>query len=522
MNINEENSSSSNNGAKSRFRERLKKIARNKRKKQKNSINLNQKKDLRIIFKPFLIAFSVVVGAFKKENKKQKSKILVSQKPNDDGKNENNNIFYDNSNDYLKNKNVFKKVDTNKKFDGEVNLNLNDINNDMIEGNITVIDSNDFSSASLNNEEVSLDKANVNNEVKELQKDIISLIKKRLVKTANELEMLYSEFYILKEVINDDVYLEECKEKIKETKKILSKIKSLKEKYDYLKDNVDFDNLLMLDDNSLVDKIIKLKEISSDDDIRKTIDDYKILEEYKSLYLKIDKLEEDVIKYDKYKKEKEEELKKRDIDFEELKNTFYNKNLEQERYDRYVQAQENTLKKLDENFMKIDSYEKVSYKLNGFNGLLINSFKYLGLLIASPLKGVFPGIATQMIATKNIIHNLYNSLSWEEEKKMVYETVDFSKSLSDAMNDIDGTLRLVDSTIDDVRRLKDKYLKEFSKYQYSFPEYNEFIKKLNKIENSILNNKVKMELMKEKLKTKEKENDSKLMLVKKLNSSSNK
>jgi hypothetical protein len=153
--------------------------------------------------------------------------------------------------------------------------------------------------------------------------------------------------------------------------------------------------------------------------------------------------------------------------------------------------------------------------------LIGNSFKYLGLLIASPLKGLIPGIATQLVATKNVIHNLYDNLEWEETRKVVYETVDFSREITFAINDLNHASILADSTLEDVRKLKSKYVNDFSKYRYNFSEYNEIIKKINKIENAVLNNKIKLDIMSEKMKINRKSNEDKLEKVKKLNYSNN-
>ena len=81
---------------------------------------------------------------------------------------------------------------------------------------------------------------NTQDDIKALEKKIINLIKKDLVKMVNELEILESELYILNEVKNDEKTLEECRKNIAEVKKILSKIEKLKHKYDYLKDNYEY------------------------------------------------------------------------------------------------------------------------------------------------------------------------------------------------------------------------------------------------------------------------------------------
>ena len=154
----------------------------------------------------------------------------------------------------------------------------------------------------------------------------------------------------------------------------------MKEKYDFLKDNVDFEYMLEYDDSFLVDKILELKELCTNADLKYIVDNYKILDEYKYLYLKIDKLEDTTIKYENYKNDKFNELKQRDIDFDKLKSSVYNLDRDKEYYERFVSEQELLFKSLEEKILNIDKHEHVTYKLKGFNKLLGNSFKYLGLL----------------------------------------------------------------------------------------------------------------------------------------------
>lgn len=351
----------------------------------------------------------------------------------------------------------------------------------------------------------------------ELKKEILDLIKKKLVRNINELEILQSDLYVLKQLNNGEIYLDECQENINEIKSLLSKVSSLKEKYDYLRDTVDFEYMLEYDDDLLIDKILELKDICLRNDIRNVIDDYKILDEYKYLYLKIDKLQDDMFKYEEYKNNKVEELKQRDIDFDKMKCDLYDVDGEKERYDIFVRQQELLLKDLNDKVSKIDSYENVTYRLKGFNQLLGNSFKYLGLLLVNPLKGFVPSIAVQTITTKNMIKNLYNNLEWEEERKTVYEVIDYSMSINSMINDLDNMSLMINSTLEDIIVMKAKYVKEFSQYENSFSEYKDAIKKIEEIENVLLGNKIKVEMIQRKMIEKEKENESKLKMVKKLN-----
>lgn len=354
-----------------------------------------------------------------------------------------------------------------------------------------------------------------------LQKEILDLIKKKLVKNVNELEMLHSELYLLNELNAGDIYLKECQENIKEVKKLLSKVKALKEKYDYLKDNVDFEYMLEYGDEVLIDKILELKSLCASDDIRYIVDNYKILDEYKYLYLKIDKLQEDTIKYEDYKTKKEEELKERDIDFEKLKSKVYDVDRESARYDSFVLEQEHFLKELDAKITKIDSHEQVTYRLKGFNQLLGSSFKYLGLLLINPLRGLIPGIATQTIITRNMVRNMRRSLEWETDRKMVYEAIDYSREIDSALGNLNLTASMINATLEDLAAMKAKYMHDFKKYENSFSGYRDAIRKINKMENAVLGSKIKIEHMQERMKEKERQNKNKLKMVKKLNNSEN-
>ena len=185
----------------------------------------------------------------------------------------------------------------------------------------------------------------------------------------------------------------------------------------------------------------------------------------------------------------------------------------------FVSQQESFLNDLEEKVSRINSYEDVSYHLKGFNLLLGNSFKYLGLLLLSPLKGLIPAIATQTLITKNMVKNLHYNMEWEVKKKMVYEAIDYSSEINRAINDLDYTSILINSTLEDVIALKERYNREFGQYGSDFPQYKDAIKKLNKIENAMLGNKLKIDLAKTRMKEKERENKNKLKMVKRLNDS---
>lgn len=497
------------NGNKGKFSERIKRIRLARLKNKENQTNY----DNNVIYNNFLkvaaaiplMVYDNVVLSRKNEIEKNESdnEKIEDSKVNLDG----NFVNQHKNNDNIKNKRTEKinKANVDKK------IKISDIDVSQIKKNQEEFYNRSYNYKNNSNEETK--KA----DPKELEKRIINLIKKNLITMVNELEILQSDLYVLSEVNGEDVELNNCRKNVDEVKKILCKIDKLKKKYDFLRDNFDFEYMLETNDLQLVDDIITLKEQFSKNEVRATVEDYKLLDVYKFLYLRIDQLRDDMIKFEEYKEQKVEELKERDIDFDKLKNDVYNVEKTNESYNYFVREQEDFFRDLNEKISKIDMHEDVSYRLKGFNRFLFNSFKYVGLLMLSPLKGIVPSIATETVLTRNVVSNLYNNIEIEETRRMVYEAIDYSSEIRNAISDLNNTGKLVDMTLEDITKLKMKYNEQFKKYQGDFYEYEEVIRRINDMENKILGNKIKIEIMKSKMKEKEMENSKKLIKVKELN-----
>ena len=395
----------------------------------------------------------------------------------------------------------------------KINEQENIINNNILEDNTSK-----FNAMSSFQDDQGEDKK----KVEKLEKDILDIIKKKLVLSINTLEILQSDLYILSEVNGDAKTKEECEKQIKEIKELLKRIEKLKEQYDFLKDNYDFEYLMALDDDNLIDKIIELKDVFDKNQVRAFVKDYKLLEEYKYLYLKIDKLQEKTNELEEEKDKELEKLKERDIDFEKLKNKIYNANGINDMYNNMINDQNEILKELDKNISKINSYFQVDYHIKGLNKLLFNAFKYFGLLMMSPLRGMFPSIAIQTLMTRDMLKGVYQKVHWEETKKTVYEAADYSSSISQVIDNMDYISNSIDDNLDKLIKLKEIYNKRFKKYQTDNIEYKKVIDMINDMENKMLGNKIKVEIMKKKALEQKKANDKKLVLVNKLNEEQNK
>lgn len=478
------------NGHRGRFSDRLRLIKLRKRKRDLDEV------DMRAYFNIVKVMAAIPLMIY--DNIIDKDNLNVDKSSLE--KLELNNLFKDTDDG----ENI---VDLNK----EVYVNNKKSNvsfkNKSVEKNET-LKSNSFNNVS---------KETSRNEVNRLEKKIIDRIKKNLIITVNELEILRNDLYILSEINNDTVELEKCEKNLREIKQLLHKVDALKNKYDYLRDNYDFEYILELDDRPLIDDIIELKKITSGDEQKMLVEDYKLLDVYKYLYLKIDALRDNMSEYEDYKNKQVLELKDRNIDFNEFKTRAYNVELEKEKYDLFIKEQMDMMDMLNKNMNKISSTETVDYHLKGFGQLLINSFKYFSLLMLSPLRGMIPSIVRETVTTKNVISNLYHNLVWEEKRYRVYETVDYGNKIMEAINSVDNASRIVDETLEDIVNLKIQYNQQFKRYQGDINEYRDVIGKLNNMENKIMGNKIKMEIIKRQMKEQEKINQQKLLMIRKLN-----
>ena len=505
-----------NFGEKSRFGDRLKKINLFKRKKYDNELEIEDSNKMynnfiKVVAAIPLMVYENVIGDNNANDVNQdKKNVGVKDENNSTLNNRKINMTNTNNHSVASKRSRGENRKIINSLDVSYNKNKQDIIKKNVLNNINKINK-ETKNIGTNNSKDTYDRT------KELEKRIINLIKKDLIKMVNEYEILESELYLLSQINGDDKVLSECKKNVLEIKNILCKLDKLKNKYDYLKDNYDFEYMLEINEGELVDNIIELKSIVDNDEIASVVEDYKLLDTDKFLYLKIDDLHSRVEDYEKYKEQKAEELKKRDIDFEKVKARVFDIGKVNSSYESFVKEQNDVLKSLSEKVANIDSHEEVYYRMVGFGKLLGNTFKYLGLLMLSPLRGVVPSIATQTIITRNAMGNLYNNIHWEENRKMVYEAIDYSSEIRNAINDLDSTDRLVDKTLDDIIKLKMIYNDRFRQYQGDFYEYKEVIRKINDMENKIIGNKIKIELMKKKMLEKEQINAKKLVLVKQYN-----
>ena len=351
-----------------------------------------------------------------------------------------------------------------------------------------------------------------------LANQIIKKIKKQYEKKLSEIEVLESGLYLLDEKSRNELDLEKCKKIRKEINDMIKKINHIIEQYNIYKSfNFDID-MLDIDDKTLVDDISDFKRIYETADIkRRLVSDYELISEYQSLYYNLNNIRDDVISLEKNTDKKINDLDNRDKKVENITKDLFNIDEVCEDSVNFLNDQNDYLNSIFEKINHIDVDHVANYRLNGFTNLLFSSVRYLGLLSLSPLAGFVPGIAISTLATRNMIHNLRNSLSIDRITSTVYRAEDFRFELNKKLYDIDYNANVIDMSLDEIKDLKKEFLNQ---YNYKIDDHHKILSNINKIESSLYRQKDKLSILKKKMEISKKSNEETLNKVKVLEKNS--
>ena len=479
---------------KSRFSDRIKLIAKFKRKKNKNNEDDKLEKNTgffkRIMLVPLMLFGKGIEDLTKTTNKDKSNNITLNDKDN-------------------KSFNGKKMLEDDRTK--HINIQSKKIN--VSQSKIKRNDYDDFKNKSFYN----FNYVSSLTDIEELKKDILIGIRKNFIDEINKLEVLNSELYVLSKFDMDSSLLQECNDYLKKVKQLLDKLNKLNKQYNIYKENYYFENILDMDDKNLLDKILLFGELCNLEDRRNLVKDYKVLDTYKYLYSILEEVKEQCALLEEKSEEKIKELEDANIDFKKYQNDIFNKENIVSRCEFIYSKQEELLKEISSKVGNISSYESVRYNLSGFGSLLLNGIKLIGLFALSPFKGLFPSISLQTSLTKKTVSNLRKSIASTKKTEIVYTADDYIDKLNYSINEMDDMYKYISSTISDIDSLRDEYISKFSLYKEQLPNYNYYLKKINTLRKVMVNNQAKIVFLNKKMKENKKVNEKTLIRVKKLN-----
>ena len=363
---------------------------------------------------------------------------------------------------------------------------------------------------------------NISSNDKDLVKDelrvkIIKRIRRDFDKKLAELDVLESELYFLDKDNDIAVDLDRVKEIKKKINDIIGKINNIIEQYNIYNNSYELENVIDIDDDSLVNDIINFKGLVNSYDRSRLSNDYKLLDEYRDLYSKLDYISGIVDNINIKNVDKISSISDRDSKYKNINKDMGYVSDSISKCDMEIKRHNEYLAKVMAKVGDIDSREYTEYKVRGINELISQSFKYLGLLMISPFKGLVPSIMVDTLITRKMIKNIYDNMYIDKINRVEYMAYDYEREINSRLWDIDYTFGVIDDTINMVDRLKSDfgYI-----YDSRVKGYDDTLRKLDSISDRVLNNRYRMELVKNKLMASKRINDDKLKKVKVLNESS--
>lgn len=351
-----------------------------------------------------------------------------------------------------------------------------------------------------------------------LENKILSKVETIINDYKNKLEIIETDIYVLNTYIEDNKTKEKCKQEKEQIQSIIEKINKIKEQYKILKSkNIELD-YLGIHNSLLIDDIYKYKKLVNNiNDISKYQDKYKKSEIFLETNSLLETIENSIKKLEKSNKNKMNKISIDEKKFIEIKDNLFKYSFEFSRFNNFIEGQNSIIENMKDKVGEINSYEKKMTKFIGYDKLLFNNLKYISLLLLSPLKGLFPVIATSTLATKSTIDLLKKQVHIEESKQIVYTAENYEKQITTNISSVNDMKYLISSSISDIKKIKEKLQQD--KSLSSSLEYKNIMGKINDIEIVLNNNKNKLDIIETKLNGYKKINSDKLVKVRKLNES---
>lgn len=346
------------------------------------------------------------------------------------------------------------------------------------------------------------------------QDEILLKLKANFCDLQDEIAVIESDLFFVEDKFLREVEVDKLKKLEKEINKIIERINAIIEEYNIYNRNSYMEYYSGLSDFVLADDIISFgRLLDSVDDKKKFVSSYKKLDEYKDLYRNLVSVREDVLQYLEKNEEVISNSASRDKKHSEIQlDADYVSRLNQD-LDLELRKQNEYFKELMEKVSRIDRREYVTTHLRGIGNLVGASLRYMGLMALSPFMGILPSIYMNALSTRKMIHNLRQNLKFEDVVHVKYDYQDFDNEICGHIVNVDTTSYLLDGALADVRKLREDLMFIYDSRVLGF---DETLKKINQIEENILRNQNRVEIVKRKLIRGREINSNKLRKVRKL------
>ena len=321
-----------------------------------------------------------------------------------------------------------------------------------------------------------------------LEKSVIDALERIIREDINELEQIQYELEVLKQQEEDEALT-------KEVEKIKKRLEDLISKFEKIRDiyykSISEEDLTKIDDDELYKLVTEYKENYKDGthNVMEIVEtELRVVESYVSLIEQISDLEKEKDKLDNKIDEKLDKFQIRDDEFEEMKKDYENIEEINTTIESFNNEQDKILKELED---KMKRSENASTKVERTVSMVPHLNRLIQAAIMISISRRIPPTPHGNLIKAGLMIGAINMaahfITREESEKQIttIKYQDFSKDLKEIGNDIDDIVLKIDDAFNNIALIKENFKKNCEEYKGLIPEYDEFMKKMDKIEKEL-------------------------------------
>lgn len=317
---------------------------------------------------------------------------------------------------------------------------------------------------------------------------ILDEYEKKLKEVRYELRKLIFEYNVAVDDSDEIVFSEDAQILLDKLSDIVSRINELKNK-------IKIDNLDKYDDNYIYTLIEGYLDEFKE---KRLVEEMKDSPLYILLSEKLDELETKRNSLDKKVDNKKEELTVKEVNFEQLKNKYYNVDKFNRDMDKFLEDQEEFLAIVQEKVAKAETIEeKVRVEVEALDRQSRRTLRFLTLQMFFPgarmAKGLMTTAASYLYFMRNIVAPRTVTRRYREIK-----VVDYSSEIESSISKLEEATKMLGKTSSQIDRMISLVYEEFGDYIGVLPECDDLLRNLKRIKNDIDEKEFEIQKAKEK------------------------
>ena len=359
----------------------------------------------------------------------------------------------------------------------------------------------------------------VDNEVKKVEdeKVIIEEVNEFIDDSVELLEDIKTDLNGLKQSI-DELHTEQDIKKINEKYyAVKEKLDKLKKQYDVMKEKYEFEDYDILDNIKLIESIDDYKDRASLEELELMVDACKY---------EIEAIDGVVIEQEKRVgigeniEKKHKVIKERDKDFSNKKNKVHGISDDKNLIADEIKKQQEIIRQLDEKLAQVTTTTETVREYIYNTNLMFRSFLRIAAgILTAPFSGL--NILRTRLGVNLINHGLRDLRSSLIPNEVVRVQVrerytDIEREILNTKDDVEKTIEMIDTSIEQIDKLKKYFNTNFESEASYIPEYNDVKKMMDELDKTLQMKKEEIQIIDKKLDEQYESNKQKVLRAEKV------